>query len=358
MEKGKAVSFYLGANTPDGFYSLYDHFVSAENGDFLWIIKGGPGCGKSSLMRRIGAAAQEAGLDVEYILCSGDPDSLDGIYIPEKHIAYADGTSPHILEPACCGASGAYLDLSRFVDSESIREALPELSDLNRRYKDQYRHAYEILQAVPSFMPERISGLLTAEDFAAVARRAAGTANRELRPKSGRIGKRIHRFLRAFSSTGISVCRDSVYALCRRIYLLDNALGLSDTYLQEIARVAQKNGYAHICCHDPMAPARLDAVLLPELSLGYISADVSPEWDNIISRHIRLDTFPEEKKVRANRQRLRTLGKLREQVLTQAQLSLTQAKALHDALEAQYNPHIDFQGVFAQAQKHIDLMLK
>ena len=69
---GKDTYFFLGANSREGFYSLYDSFVNVRKDDFLWLIKGGPGCGKSSFMRRIGKAAETKGLDVEYIRCSGD----------------------------------------------------------------------------------------------------------------------------------------------------------------------------------------------------------------------------------------------------------------------------------------------
>ena len=46
-------------------------------------------------MREIGRCAEEAGIAVEYLWCSGDPDSLDGVVIPEFRCAVADGTSPH-----------------------------------------------------------------------------------------------------------------------------------------------------------------------------------------------------------------------------------------------------------------------
>ena len=42
--------------------------------------------------------AEEAGLKTEYILCSGDPDSLDGLILPGKAVAIVDGTAPHIQE--------------------------------------------------------------------------------------------------------------------------------------------------------------------------------------------------------------------------------------------------------------------
>ena len=75
------ISYFLGANSRDGFASLYSGFAAGE-GDRLHIIKGGPGTGKSGFMKKLGAAAERRGLDVEYVLCSGDPDSLDGVYIP------------------------------------------------------------------------------------------------------------------------------------------------------------------------------------------------------------------------------------------------------------------------------------
>ena len=46
-------TYFLGANSKNGFYSLYDELFAGEYR--LHIIKGGPGTGKSSFMRKIGA---------------------------------------------------------------------------------------------------------------------------------------------------------------------------------------------------------------------------------------------------------------------------------------------------------------
>ena len=43
--------------------------------------------------------AQETGLETEYILCSGDPDSLDAVVFPDKAAAIVDGTAPHVVVP-------------------------------------------------------------------------------------------------------------------------------------------------------------------------------------------------------------------------------------------------------------------
>lgn len=93
------LSYFLGANSCRGFYSLYDDMVNLPEIDRLYIIKGGAGCGKSTFMKTIAEAANNAGLTVERILCSGDPESLDGIYLPLLRIAYLDGTAPHAAVP-------------------------------------------------------------------------------------------------------------------------------------------------------------------------------------------------------------------------------------------------------------------
>lgn len=95
MQTEPKICFFLGANSPSGFYSLYDQLIDPAQARDILILKGGPGCGKSSLMRRVGQAAEERGYQVEYIVCSGDPDSLDGVVLPELRCAVVDGTSPH-----------------------------------------------------------------------------------------------------------------------------------------------------------------------------------------------------------------------------------------------------------------------
>ena len=84
MSTEPQVRYFLGANSPAGFYSLYDQLIDPAEAEAVFILKGGPGCGKSTLMKRVAAAAEERGLQVEYIPCSGDPDSLDAILLRRK----------------------------------------------------------------------------------------------------------------------------------------------------------------------------------------------------------------------------------------------------------------------------------
>lgn len=102
----KPVYFFLGANSEEGFFSLYDQLLGGRLDD-LMILKGGPGCGKSTFMRRMGAAMERAGERIVYINCSGDPDSLDGAIFLDRNAAIVDGTSPHVLEPTYASRASA-----------------------------------------------------------------------------------------------------------------------------------------------------------------------------------------------------------------------------------------------------------
>ena len=90
------IQFFLGANSPRGFVSFYEGWLDLLQTNRLFIIKGTPGNGKSSFMRRIESALAKKGHGAEEILCSGDPRSLDGLRFPDLGVAFVDGTAPHV----------------------------------------------------------------------------------------------------------------------------------------------------------------------------------------------------------------------------------------------------------------------
>ena len=138
-------TYFLGANSAQGFYSLYGGFPPRSG--FLHIIKGGPGTGKSGFMRAIGSEAERRGMDVEYVLCSGDPDSLDGVYIPALNEAGVDGTAPHALDPTIFGVTGDYVNLGRFCRTPFSSENQVAIRRITPAYKALYAEGYEHIAA-------------------------------------------------------------------------------------------------------------------------------------------------------------------------------------------------------------------
>ena len=345
MENNRIV-WFLGSNSEHGFHSLYDGFCAGD-GDFLRVIKGGPGTGKSSFMRAIGRAAEEAGHEVEYILCSGDPDSLDGVYISDLHTGYADGTAPHILDPAVFGADGDYLNIGEHCSTGGTFSRRGELRDLNAGYKVWYRRAYELLAAAARVSPSLTMSCTTDSERAAARSRADGVASRELaKAPAGEISLR---FLGGLTCSGRVMATDTLARLCPRLHLLDNRLGLGFEFTERLARRARERRLGAVICPHWLRPDRTEAVLFPSIGVGWAVTDPLAAYPEQ-HRRIHLDRMVSSETLRALRQKLREDEKCEEQLLRRAGECLAAAKAIHDELEAVYHPYVDFDALTKAAE--------
>lgn len=357
MQTQQVTHFFLGANSADGFYSLYDGLVDQERGEFLWVIKGGPGCGKSSFMKKLGAAAELAGQEVEYIHCSGDPDSLDAVRFPELGIAYVDGTAPHIMEPKYPAASGLYLDLGAFYAAGKLENRLADMVKLGQRYRAQYACIYDALAAAAAMEPQHLPGLYLPGEKKSVENRALACIHRECGRRTGEKGRCTRRFLSAISCKGTIFRDDSLLQLCPRVYLLEDMCGLADSYLAAAERAALERGQEILLCLDPLCPQRREALLFPELGLAFLADRGRHPADMPIYRRIHLDAMVDPERLRALRGRLRERARLSAALRRDAEMLLAEAKAMHDDLERFYNPHVDFDGIYALAREHMDWLL-
>ncbi len=348
MEKSDPLRHFLGANSRYGFRSLYEDISHPEQGDFLYIIKGGPGCGKSSFMRAIGSAAEKAGNAVEYILCSGDPDSLDGVILPSRGLAWVDGTAPHARDAAYPAGSSMYIDLGRFYDTAALRPKNAEIMDINRRYKALYANAYDRISAAAALLPRQCE-LWNTADLDRLEKKLEVLCRRELPELPGRPGIASRRFLSAIS------CKGAVMLPCpaERVWLLDNELGLAHFYLSSLAEKALKRGYDLTLYHDCLDPELLSGLYIPAADLALLAPEPGMEYSGQPRRRVHLDALADREKYASRKSELRRAKKLSLSVLELAAETLAAAKALHDELEAVYNPHVDFAGVYAEADKYI-----
>ncbi|MBP7279275.1 MAG: ATPase, partial [Sedimentibacter sp.] len=91
----KEKHIFAGNNTSEGFFSYFDYLLKPEEAEHIYILKGGPGVGKNRFMKKFADEMEKKNYSIEYIHCSSDNASLDGILIPELKILIVDGTSPH-----------------------------------------------------------------------------------------------------------------------------------------------------------------------------------------------------------------------------------------------------------------------
>ena len=350
MATGPQVRFYLGANSPTGFYSLYDQLLAPEEAEDVLILKGGPGCGKSTLMKHVAAQAEERGLLVERIPCSGDPESLDAVILPERGAAIVDGTAPHVVEPLCPGAVERYLDLGSCYDREGLRGRRGELQAAMRGYKDCYARAYRCLDAAAEIAADQRALAASPEVEAKIAKRARGILSRELKGRGKGRGRIRQRFLSAVTHQGVLTEFGTVERQCRRVYELADTYGLGHLLLTHLLAGALAVGWDVIACPSPLFPDRLEHLLLPQLSLAFVTTGGAAVWPHRPYRRLRMDAMADRELLQRNKARLSFSRKVSAALLDEAVSSLAQAKAMHDDLERLYNPYVDFGRVRTTAE--------
>ena len=122
MVKGKIKRLLPGGNTSLGFYSYFSYVIDVKEARKIYLLKGGPGTGKSSMMKKLGNQMIENGYDVEFHHCSADPESIDAIVIPRIKVAVLDATSPHMIDPKYPGAIEKIINLGEYWEEKKVEK--------------------------------------------------------------------------------------------------------------------------------------------------------------------------------------------------------------------------------------------
>lgn len=129
--RGKVYERFFGASTPDGSVNYIDNLTKGLTKRYF--IKGRPGTGKSTFMKKLLKKAVEYDYDCEIYYCSFDKNSLDMVLIPELSYCVFDSTAPHELFPSRSGDE--ILDFYVEAGLSGIDERLSiELDEIKKRY--------------------------------------------------------------------------------------------------------------------------------------------------------------------------------------------------------------------------------
>jgi len=350
----KKLLFFLGANTPSGFVSKFDQLANPADGWRTYIIKGGPGCGKSTIIRRV-AHAFENDTNLEIIVCSSDADSLDGVIIPSKKICVVDGAHPHLLEPVYPGAVESIVDLTSCWNEETLHSCREEIISLTQNISRCYDYSCRYLAAAAALLGDSYRLALGCVNIPKLNGYLNRLSAKELKQKSEKPGKEKVRFLTAVTNKGIIKHTDSAKKLAERIYLIGDEYGaVSRLMLHHIRAGALAGGYDVVSCYCPLAPfEKLEQLFIPELSLGFMTSNRFHNFDFELSpyRIINCQRFTENEKLKDHKKRITFNRKAAAQMISQAHALLKEAKALHGELENYYSGATDFEKVDALTEK-------
>lgn len=263
-----------------------------------------------------------------------------------------------MVEPKYPGVVESYVNLGDCYDKTALGDLRREIMGCMKGYKGCYQRAYRCLGAAAEINEDVRATLLTQPVEQRMIKRAQGLLSREVKPQKGaRPGQVRQRFLGAVTHKGPMCLFGTAAAQCQRVYELTDRYGLAHEMLSPLLSGAVSGGYDVVACPDPMAPERLAHLLIPELSLAFLSCAPGTPFPLEACRRVRLDTMADGDLLRRSRPRLRFSQKVSAALVEEAVDSLAQAKAMHDELEALYNPYVDFDRVNATAQAIADEIL-
>jgi GTPase SAR1 family protein len=344
---GRVIKVFPGGNTSYGFYSFYDH-IAPTDANRIFVIKGGPGVGKSTFMRRIAENLRARGYDVELHCCSSDNGSLDGVYVPELDVALIDGTAPHIVDPKTPGAVDEIVHLGDYWNEDNMRRHKKDILALNREISRLFRRAYAYLAAARIFLTEVESYY---QDTGALDRgglnRVAARLIEDIFGRTEvleRTPRERHLFATAITPDGPVNHLETIVGHLDRRYIISGDDGTEkNTLISRVIDTAMMRGYDIHAFHCALNPHKVDHVVIPALSVAVIN-EVEPHFyrpadgDRTIDTMQYVDTAVQEAYL-GERTRAREMYR---EAFSQAVWFISKAKQFHDEMESYYVPNMDF----------------
>ena len=342
---------FCAANSGDGFISFFDTLLDEKNKS-IYYLKGGPGCGKSTLMKQIAEKADNA----ELIYCSGDPSSLDGVVLPDENAVIIDATAPHSHEPRYPGVGGNLMDLGIGWDPQKMnKERIIELSE---RKKKLYDECYALLKSAKSIH----NGVFGALAQNASLHKIHLLGDKILRQnglweqkKQAPIVQK--RFISAISPDGLITETDPVLKCGKNVILIEDRWMISHTLLSHIHRSLCERGIDHLCSYHPLlGKAFTHHIVIPEARISIVTKDAVfdtqiPE-ENII-RRISIQNAISKEYLAENKNKFSFIKKLEKELLLLAVERLNEARSIHMKIEAEYAAGTDFNATAVIKEKLI-----
>lgn len=149
--------YFAAANGYDGFREYFDHVFESNCQERIFLLKGGPGTGKSSLMKKTEAYFVSKGVYIEAFHCSSDPHSLDGLLLRHngKSVSIVDATAPHARDAMFAGAVDTLINLGDAWNENALCAQQNQIRLISARKKAAYRKAYDYL-AISGILDKKI----------------------------------------------------------------------------------------------------------------------------------------------------------------------------------------------------------
>lgn len=336
------IRFFASANSQNGFRNDFPVCFGEDRGlSVLYVLKGGPGTGKSHFLRSVSRSGKAAGYEVIQYLCSSDPTSLDGVLLTrgDERMGFLDGTSPHAWEPALPGAREELIHLGVFWDGERLRKRRQEIRLLDQEKTACYEEAYHYLHAcgdVAAAMEERCAPFIKNEGILSLAKRILkqipdGHGFQEIPAHLACVGMKGYGYLDTYEAMS--------RALGGEILYVNECYGLAYELTACLHAVSKQKGLFCLVSRHPIFSRRINALFYPQnglcVTVGQKEAPEGSHRELLLQRYLKKD-------FRLARGELRQGIRLVDSLLEGGCQCLARAGEYHFALEQIYAEAMDF----------------
>jgi len=353
-KKGHIYRLFPGGNTSQGFYSYYHHVIDLKKAKNVYLIKGGPGVGKSQLMKTIGNNLVELGYDAEFHHCSADPDSIDAVVIPKLQIALIDGTSPHVIDPKYPGAVEEIINLGEFWQADALknnREGIIKSIDDNSKI---YKRVYKYLAAA-KLIHDDIEWIYNeAIDYNAMKNKLSSLINGLNIESKQKVSSQRHLFGSAYTHKGhIHFADTYIGPIKNKFHVNIPSINIASRLIEMLRAMLIDKGYDVINYHHPLEPEKYETIILPELDVAVTSlSEVGAKTVVDTKKFFKINVLSNyEDLLNESKENFNNL-------LNVVFEDLKRAKVNHDFIETFYIPNINFDKVDSMREKLLANILK
>lgn len=338
------LDFFLGANTENGFFSHFNQLQDLDYNIRPIILKGGPGTGKSSIMKKVSENFKDSEKIIERVHCSSDPNSLDSVILYNKKRAVLDGTPPHVMEANYPLAYENVVNLLDCGNEREISKNVKEIYTLNQNISMCHKNFCNMLKLANSFLNACRTSIERYVDWDKLEKNAIRIAKKEFKKQQTSPKEHI-RMISAFTPDGLITYKDTVTKLCKKVWVINDEYRVCSPKLLNILKEsALSSGYEIYTCYSAFnAGYEIDALLIPQINLAFVCSNKYIDFSDINEYKImNVTRFIDNSVFKKYKQRFSLYKKTAHQILQEGIQSLKTAKSLHDDLEKYYIQNMDF----------------
>ncbi|MBP3436611.1 MAG: hypothetical protein J6K61_01730 [Clostridia bacterium] len=345
--------YFISSNSQNGFCGFFESVFSPHLLDKLYIIHGGSGTGKSSMMRKIKSELSGDVLKQE-IYCSSDGESLDGVLFHKngRTVGIVDGTPPHARISILPGLRDEEWNFAHYLEKEGLKKEEADILRLQGQKKEAYRCAYASLSPMGACHQEALKRY--GQRF--LFEKATASVKRILKKYSHTASADYEthfRFIRAFSMRGEFLLKNWWPEGSTFITVAGNEYS-AELYLCALRSQAIAYQLPFVALLSPLSEENLDGIYFPSLSAIFIKEAYAPPLSPLQS--INTLRFLEKTKGE-EKARMRRLTQIEAALKESAVSSLLEAGKLHFTLEQLHAKNMNFTLLAKEAEEKRDEIL-